>query len=56
VVPDVRFYDSGRALDDDVVSARVWQGVHFRFADTAAHDMSQRLVRWTIDHYFRPVH
>ncbi|HEU4421841.1 MAG TPA: vanadium-dependent haloperoxidase [Pilimelia sp.] len=54
-VPDVRFYDSGRALDNDVVDARVWLGIHFRFGDTAARDMSQRLVRWTLYHYFQPV-
>jgi hypothetical protein len=25
-------------------------------ADTAAPDMGRRLARWTLDHYFQPVH
>jgi hypothetical protein len=51
-----RHYDSGRALVRDVVNARVWLGIHFRFADTAARDMGRRLTDWTLDHYFQPVH
>jgi hypothetical protein len=52
----VRHYDSGRALRRDVVDARVWLGIHFRFADTAARDMGRRLTDWTLDHYFQPIH
>jgi hypothetical protein len=56
-VPGVeRFYDSGRVLRRDVVNARMWNGFHFRFANTAARDMGRRLARWTLDHYFQPVH
>lgn len=56
-VPGVqRHYDSGRMLRQDVVDARVWLGIHFRFADTAARDMGRRLTAWTLDHYFQPVH
>jgi hypothetical protein len=54
-VPDVRHYDSGRALRQDVVDGRMLLGVHFRFADTAARDMGLRLADWTLDHYFQPV-
>jgi hypothetical protein len=50
-----RRYDSGRALLQDVVDARVWLGIHFRFADTASRDMGRRLVAWTFDHYFQPL-
>jgi hypothetical protein len=52
----VRHYDSGRAERRDVVDARVWLGIHFRFADTAARDMGGRLTDWTLDHYFQPLH
>jgi len=55
-VPDVRHYNTGRALRQDVVDGRMWLGVHFRFADTAARDMGLRLTDWTLDHYFQPVH
>jgi len=55
-VPDVRHYDSGAALRQDVVDARVWLGIHFRTADTAARDMGIRLADWALGHYFQPVH
>jgi hypothetical protein len=55
-VPDVRHYDSGRALRQDLVDGRMWLGVHFRFADTASRDMGLRLTDWTLDHYFQPLH
>ena len=55
-VGGVRHYDSGRALRQDVVDARVWLGIHFRFGDTAARDMGVRLADWTLDHYFQPLH
>jgi hypothetical protein len=54
-VPDVRHYDTGAALRQDVVDGRMWLGVHFRFADTAARDMGLRLTGWTLDHYFQRV-
>jgi len=55
-VPDVRQYDTGAALRQDVVDGRMWLGVHFRFADIAGRDIGLRLTNWTLDHYFQPVH
>jgi hypothetical protein len=55
-VGGTRHYDSGRALRQDVVDARMWLGIHFRFGDTAARDMGVRLADWTLDHYFQPLH
>jgi hypothetical protein len=51
-----RFYDSGRAARQEVVDARVWLGIHFRFADTAGARMGQQVARYALDHYFHPVH
>ena len=54
-VPGVtRTYDSGRRLRADVVDARVWLGIHFRFADTAADDMGVRVATWALARNFRP--
>jgi hypothetical protein len=50
----VRNYDSGKTLRSDVVDARVWLGIHFRFADTAGVDVGQRVARWALTHYFGP--
>ena len=55
-VPGVtRSYDRGRALRADVVNARVWLGIHFRFADVAARNLGIHLAEWTLHHYFQPV-
>jgi len=51
----VRQYHSGTALRADVVDARIWLGIHFRFADTAARTLGVDLADWALDHYFRPV-
>jgi hypothetical protein len=56
-VPGVqRQYDSGRVLRQDVVDARVWLGIHFRFGDIASREIGRRLTAWTLDHYFQPIH
>ena len=51
----VRHYDTGQALRADVVNARVWLGIHFRFADVAARNMGVSLADWTLNHYFQPI-
>ena len=51
-----RYYDRGNALVQDVVDARVWLGIHFRTADTAAKEIGRQLTAWTLDRYFQPVH
>jgi hypothetical protein len=56
-VPNVtRHYDSGTAERADVLNARIWLGIHFRFADVASRNLGLRLADWTLDHYFQPAH
>jgi hypothetical protein len=50
-----RHYDSGKALDRDVIDARVWLGIHFRFADTRGVAMGHHVADWALDHYFQRV-
>jgi hypothetical protein len=50
----VRNYDSGNAVRNAVVDARIWLGIHFRFADTGGVDMGQQVADWALDHYFGP--
>jgi hypothetical protein len=55
-VPNVtRFYNSGKAANQEVVDARVWLGIHFRTADVRGAQMGQQVAEWALDHYFRPV-
>ena len=39
----------------DVVDARIYMGVHFRFADTAALRQGRHVANWTFSHYLRPI-
>jgi hypothetical protein len=50
----VRNYDSARALRNDVVDARMWLGIHFRFADTGGVEIGERVAEWALTHYFGP--
>jgi hypothetical protein len=46
-----RFSDAAR----DVVDARVYLGIHFRFADVAARTQGRRVADWTFNHFLLPV-
>src|SRR5262245_55623794 len=46
-----RFSDAA----DDVVTARVYEGIHFRFADAEARRQGRNVARWAFDHFLKPV-
>jgi hypothetical protein len=48
----VRHYDEVDEVCEDVIDARVYLGIHFRFADTAAAEMGQEIAEYGLDHYF----
>jgi hypothetical protein len=50
-----RQYARAGALNDAVIDARIWLGIHFRFADTAGVTMGQRTASWVLNHAFLPV-
>jgi hypothetical protein len=45
-----RFSDAAR----EVVDARVYLGIHFRFADTAARTQGEQVADWVVDRYLQP--
>jgi hypothetical protein len=49
-----RTYDSARGLNSDVISARVWLGIHFRFSDVRGVAMGQLVAAYALGHYFEP--
>jgi len=51
-----RTYATGTAVDHDVINARVWLGIHFRFADTGGVAIGHQVADWALDHYFQPTH
>jgi hypothetical protein len=50
-----RLYRRISAVAEEVVDARVLLGIHFRFADTAARTLGQRIAWHTFTHALRPV-
>jgi hypothetical protein len=54
--PDrTRTFPSLRAARLDVVSARVWGGIHFRGSGIEGMRTGQRLARWIYRHYLLPL-
>ena len=39
----------------DVVDARIFMGIHFRFADTTALRQGRQVANWTVSHFLRPI-
>lgn len=39
----------------DVVDARIFMGIHFRFADTTAFRQGRNVANWTFTHFLRPI-
>jgi hypothetical protein len=52
--PNARQYRRFSDLADDMVDVRVYQGIHFRFADTAARVEGTRVALQAFSHFLRP--
>ena len=46
-----RFSDAA----EDVVNARIYQGIHFRFADVQARKQGRHVAQWVFSHFLRSV-
>ena len=53
-VQKTRTYYRFSDLQKEVVNARVYLGIHFRFADVAARDQGRRVAKWAFDHFLLP--
>ncbi|MEU4092048.1 vanadium-dependent haloperoxidase [Streptomyces sp. NPDC026673] len=51
-----RHYDDAVKLNQDMIDARVWAGIHSRTADTEGCLAGARVGAWTLAHHFRPLH
>ena len=49
-----RHYEDGDDLQEDVIHARVWSGIHFHTADVVGAAMGVQVGNWALDHYFAP--
>lgn len=55
VVQKTRTYERFSDAARDVVDARVYLGIHFRFADEAGRKQGTRVAEWTFEHFLLPV-
>jgi hypothetical protein len=50
-----RTYGRFSAVADDVVNARIYMGIHFRFADEGARRQGRKAANWAFSHVLRPL-
>jgi hypothetical protein len=55
-IQKTRTYSRLSDLARDVVDVRIYQGIHFRFADLAARRQGRLVAKWAFKHFLRPVH
>ena len=48
-----RFFTRFSDVAKEVIDARMYMGIHFRFADTAARSSAMRVARWAYKYYLR---
>ena len=55
VVQNPRVYARFSEAAADIVNARIYEGIHFRFADEVARRQSTHVANWTFSHFLRPL-
>jgi hypothetical protein len=53
--PDPRVYSKFSDLAKDVVDARIYLGIHYRFADTEARSQGRRVANYTFKNALQPI-
>jgi hypothetical protein len=54
-IEDTRRYRRFSQAAQDVEDARVYLGIHFRFADVAARKQGRQVADWVFEHFMRPL-
>jgi hypothetical protein len=49
-----RHFDTAAQLLDDVANARIWAGLHYRFATTAGVEIGHQVSKYDLQHAFQP--
>lgn len=49
----VRHFDTAEELRDDVVNARTWGGIHYRFSTEAGVQLGQKVAQYGLNHAFK---
>jgi hypothetical protein len=54
-VPNARTYHRLSDLAQDTVDVRIYQGIHFRFADEEAWKQGRHVAQWVFGHFLQPI-
>jgi hypothetical protein len=54
-IEDTRTYNRFSDVPEEVVNARIYDGIHFRFADTEARKQGKHVAQWAFSHFLRPL-
>ena len=54
-IQDTRIYNRFSAAADDVVEARILEGIHFRTADVVGRRQARQVASWAFRNYLRPI-
>lgn len=54
-IQDTRSFKKFTDIRDEVVEARIFEGIHFRFADEIGRNQGERIAQWAHGHFFQPV-
>jgi hypothetical protein len=54
-IPDVRTFSRFSDARQEVVDARIYEGIHFRFADEAAYKQGGQVASWAFTNFLRPL-
>jgi hypothetical protein len=55
VVQRTRTYSRFSEVTQEVVDARIYLGIHFRFADTAARTQGLAVAKYVYNNYLQPI-
>jgi hypothetical protein len=51
-----RHFDRLSAALDEVIEARIWDGIHFRTADVQGTVIGKKVAKYVRKHYVKPLH
>ena len=49
----VRHFATSDDLEREIVNARLWGGIHFRFSNEIGGEIGSRVASWALDRFFR---
>jgi len=54
-IPTSITYSKFSDAAEDVVNARIWEGIHFRFADEEARKQGRHVAQWVFGKILKPI-